>query len=334
VHSTLLRIDDSTRVAEARRHATALAHSEGLGEQAAQEVALIASEIATNVFKHAHAGEVHLTGLSVTGEAGVELLSIDRGPGMANWRECLADGYSTRGTAGTGLGAISRLADVFDVYSQPDQGTVLVARKFSAAKSRPSSERWTVGAVKVCYPGETACGDNWSIRRNGHATSFIVADGLGHGILAADASAAAVRAFHGGRADSAAPVLEAVHLALRSTRGAAVAIIRIDHGRRTVCYAGLGNIAGVLLGGARPQFMVSHSGTAGLEVRRLQEFDYQLPAEPVIVMHSDGLTSNWSMDSYPGLVRRHPSIIAGVLYRDASRGRDDVCVLVGRCFAE
>jgi hypothetical protein len=47
-------------------------------------------------------------------------------------------------------------------------------------------------------------------------------------------------------------------------------------------------------------------------------------------MHSDGLLTNWSLDAYPGLLTRHPALIAGVMYRDFRRGRDDVTVLAVR----
>jgi len=142
-----------------------------------------------------------------------------------------------------------------------------------------------------------------------------------------------VRTFWQSAADSIRMLLEEVHLALRHTRGAAVAISLIESSNRSVRFAGLGNITGVLLGGVRPQFMTSHNGTAGLGARTVQEFAYNLPAEGVIVMHSDGLSTSWTIDAYPGLIRRHPSIIAGVLYRDASRRRDDSCVLVARSSA-
>jgi anti-sigma regulatory factor (Ser/Thr protein kinase) len=332
--SAIIPIGDSTRVAEARRRASTAAQSEGLGTRAAEEVAIITTEMATNLLKHARSGELHIHCLSCTGEPGVEILSIDRGPGMTNLQACVSDGFSTSGTAGAGLGAISRLADVFDAYSQPTRGTVMVARKFRQDRQNGAKRRWTFGAVKVPYPGETACGDDWSLRRIGHVDCVMVADGLGHGILAADAASAAVAAFQQGTATSAASMLERVHLALRSTRGAAVAVLYIEGPSRRVHYAGLGNINGVLLGGVKGQIMVSHNGTAGLEARRFQEFDYTLPEDAAIVMHSDGLATNWSTDAYPGLLRRHPTVIAGTLYRDSSRGRDDVCVLAGRYLQE
>jgi hypothetical protein len=53
-----------------------------------------------------------------------------------------------------------------------------------------------------------------------------------------------------------------------------------------------------------------------------------LPPSGLVIMHSDGLSSSWNLEAYPGLSRRHPALIAATLYRDASRGRDDVCVVV------
>ena len=74
--------------------------------------------------------------------------------------------------------------------------------------------------------------------------------------------------------------------------------------------------------------MVSYNGTVGHEVRKIREFTYLWPKGGLLVMHSDGLGTQWRLDRYPGLIARHPSLIAGVLYRDFNRGRDDVTVLV------
>jgi len=331
LRSTLVPVDDSARVSEVRRVAVASAQLEGLAQLAADEVAIVATELATNLLKHARSGEVHIRPLSLTGDPGIEVLSIDRGPGIADLAATVVDGFSTTATAGTGLGAVARLSDVFDAYSEPSRGTVAVARKFRG-DGRPA--RWTFGAVQVPFPGEVACGDNWSVRRHGSSIFLIVADGLGHGILAAEASGAAVKAFQTSAPESPAAILDKVHLGLRATRGAAVAVTQIDAGRGVIRYAGLGNISGVLLGGGRTQFMVSHNGTAGLEARRVQQFEYPMPAEAVIVMHSDGVSTNWSANTHPGLLRRHPSVIAGWLYREASRGRDDACVVAGRFMQE
>jgi anti-sigma regulatory factor (Ser/Thr protein kinase) len=321
-------IDDASRVAEVRRRVAAIAREEGLSETASAQAEVVATEIATNLFKHAKQGEMHLASLFQCGRAGVEILSIDRGPGMASIDNCARDGVSSAGTPGTGLGAIMRLSHEFDAYSVPDKGTVLVSRIWASEKNPMGG--WTVSAVAVPVRGEDVSGDNWAIHLEEDRASLMVADGLGHGVLAAEASQEAVTAFAGYATESPAVTLDQVHRRLRGTRGAAVAIARIEAGGRKLRYAGIGNICGVIGGGARMQSMVSHNGTAGHEARKLQEFNYDLPPEWTVIMHSDGINTSWNLDRYPGLIHKHPSVIAGVLYRDASRNRDDACVVVVR----
>jgi hypothetical protein len=223
------------------------------------------------------------------------------------------------------LGAIVRLSDEFDAYSTPDKGTVLVSRIW-AAKQEPGTPR--VGSVGVPIRGEDVSGDSWAIHLDPAFISLIVADGLGHGQLAAEASQEAVSAFRANATGTPATILDHVHRRLRGTRGAAVAIAGLDLVQSKVKYAGIGNICGTIAGGPRTQSMVSHNGTAGHEARRVQEFSYDLPAYWTVIMHSDGIITSWNLDQYPGLVNLHPSLIAGVLYRDGSRNRDDVCIVV------
>jgi hypothetical protein len=125
-------------------------------------------------------------------------------------------------------------------------------------------------------------------------------------------------------------LLEAIHHALRSTRGAAVAIADVDLGQQLVRFAGVGNIAGAVVSPGGTRNMVSLNGTAVVEMRKITEFSYPWPDDTQLVLHSDGLVSHWNMDQYPGLYQRHPTVIAAVLYRDHDRGRDDVTVVVAK----
>lgn len=134
-----------------------------------------------------------------------------------------------------------------------------------------------------------------------------------------------------GQLDEHAPAdaIAAVHRALAATRGAAVALAVIELPSRRIRYAGLGNISGTLIDDANRRGMVSTNGTAGHVWRNVKEYVYSFAgAEPLIILHSDGLATRWNLDAYPGLVRCHASVIAGVLYRDHTRGRDDATVVV------
>lgn len=319
-------IDDQSRVAEIRRAATRLAREEEIDEDLTANIALVATEICTNLLKHARGGEVFLSPLSGHGEAGVEILAVDRGPGIADIERCLRDGYSSTNTSGTGFGAITRRSTQFDAYSELGRGTVLVARIHAKGSVRPTM----VGAVLKPVHGEEVSGDAWAFVKNDDGVVLIVADGLGHGVMAARASAEVISAFRRARDRSPLVLLQDIHASARKTRGSAVAVAYVDRFACAVRYAGIGNISGVLIGGPKPLLMISHNGTAGYHSPRLQEFSYPLPEQALIVMHSDGLQTNWNLDHYAGLRRRDPSLIAAVLYRDAARNRDDICVAVAR----
>lgn len=159
---------------------------------------------------------------------------------------------------------------------------------------------------------------------------ILVTDGLGHGPLAESASLEAIKAFHTHAHLRPAEILKVIHDALRSTRGAAVALAQVDLKDRIVRFAGVGNISGVLIGPSGSRNMVSHNGTVGSEVRKIQEFEYPWFEDATLLMCSDGISTRWSLDTYPGLIKRHPSLVAGVLYRDYGRGTDDSTVVVVR----
>jgi anti-sigma regulatory factor (Ser/Thr protein kinase) len=327
--NALLEIADSSWVGESRRIAARIAEREGMPAGRAADAAVVVSELATNLLKHAQKGLLQIAPLSARGQpAGVEILAIDRGPGIANLPASFLDGHSTAGTAGGGLGAIRRLSSDFDVYSQPGKGTVIVSQIFSEKIAVPPSFR--VGVTARPLAGEPVSGDAWAIRVGETAALLMIADGLGHGVLAAEASTAATLAFQSSGEQSPERLVELMHRALRGTRGAAVAVARVDFEDSCVRFAGLGNVAGAVATAGKWRAMVSHNGTAGHEARRVREFLYPWNPESVIVMHSDGLSTNWNLAAFPGLTLRHPSAISGVLYREAARDRDDACVIVGK----
>jgi len=323
-----IKIADPSEVAEARRRATQIAEESGFAPADAGRAALVATELATNLVKHAGGGEMLLGAYEEPADKGIEIIALDRGRGIADLQACLADGYSSVGTAGNGLGAVLRQSHRVEIASWIGQGTVVLARleQGTPPKSRKtSSSPW--GAVAVPKPGEEVCGDSWSVSESPGARTLIVADGLGHGPEAADAAVQAIRVFHRHRDHQVATLLEYIHGGLRSTRGAAVSIARMDFVNEKVSYAGLGNVAGAIVANGTVKNMVSLSGTAGHNARKVQAFDYPFKAG-IVIMHSDGLSSHLSVDKYPGLARAHPTLVAAVLYRDYARRNDDATVLV------
>jgi len=310
-------IDDSSKVGEARRAAQSLANFE-FSAEIAGKVTIAATELANNLLLHAGGGELLMQTLG-DDDAVVELLAIDRGRGMANIDRCMADGYSTAGTPGTGLGAVRRLASEFDIYSVPGEGTIVMARFGTAPETR-------YGAVSIALEGEIECGDAWSVERNSNGLALFVVDGLGHGTFAAEAARAGVRAFASAPMSEPRDVMVRANGLMSKTRGGAAACARVVGDR--VDYAGVGNISGSLISAGHSQGMVSQNGTLGLNQRRTQQFEYRREPGALLIMHSDGVSGRWELKRRSDLLARHPAIVAAAIYRDYGRGRDDATVVV------
>jgi anti-sigma regulatory factor (Ser/Thr protein kinase) len=359
----------------ARGVAAALARRVGLDEQRAAEVALCVSEAAGNLTKHAVDGSVLLRVVRSAQVAGVEVLTIDSGPGMADVAQSLRDGSSSTGTLGIGLGALARLADSLDIHSLPGRGTVMAARFWNRGTARGfATEEPVVAGLTRAINGEQVCGDAWAARldsggervatatvRPSTAAGFgwaaltaaadggstraapvtarspedsavlvMLCDGLGHGPLAALAGTAAVQAFRDGSARTPEEAIQEIHRALRGTRGAAVAVARIEPAAGRLLYCGVGNVSGVLLGPHSRAGLMSHPGIVGHQLRGLRTFEQPLPPGGALVMHSDGLTDRWSIDTLPGLLLHTPLVAAGQLLRTAGIRHDDAGVVVAK----
>jgi anti-sigma regulatory factor (Ser/Thr protein kinase) len=328
-----LPIEDPSAIGESRRLATAMAARLGFDETERGKVAIVVTEAASNLSKHAQGGEIIFQAWEWGSLCGLDLLAVDKGPGMIDVDHCMIDGYSTAGSPGTGLGAMSRLSTFFEIHSLPEIGTTTLARLTSApASDRRAAPGIEFGVVNMALAGEEICGDSWAIEEVEGRWLLFVADGLGHGPQAAEAARDAVQTFGENAASGPVEIIQATHAALRSTRGAAVAVAQIDFDRGEVRYAGVGNIAGSIVGLAKGRnlSMVSLNGTVGHTIRRIQEFTYPWISGSLLVMHSDGLATQWHLDRYPGLATRHPGLVAGSVYRDFKRGRDDVTVVVVR----
>jgi anti-sigma regulatory factor (Ser/Thr protein kinase) len=327
--SVAITITESSQTGEARRVAIALATRLGFQETERGKVGIVVTEIASNLIQHGQGGVLLLRLIEHDSAIGIEVLSLDKGRGMVDVDECLQDGFSTAGTLGNGLGAIRRLSGLCEIYSVPNQGTALLAHLWSTSAPHPPEKTLEIGAICLPKRGEEVSGDAWACQVDHCRSLLLVVDGLGHGPAAASAASQAVRIFQEHNRSPGA-IVEAAHAALRSTRGAALAIAEIDFEQQSVRFAGIGNIAASIFSLTERHHLLSHNGTVGHEIRKIQEFSYPWYGNGLLIMHSDGLDSKWQLDRYPGLSQKHPSLIAGVLYRDFNRERDDVTVLVAK----
>jgi anti-sigma regulatory factor (Ser/Thr protein kinase) len=322
-------IGDPSEVAPARRGVAALATRLGFDVEGAGRASLVATEIGTNLVKHGGGGELILKAITEGSRHGIELLGLDKGPGIDDIAKCLRDGYSTGGSPGTGLGAIERMSQHFDIYSRPGQGTAVLAQLWSDGK-RPPPEPIELGSLVVPKPGETECGDAFCYHERPGGVLILGIDGLGHGLGASQATAEACRAFATMKHQTPPVIMQMLHEALRPTRGAAVTLMDMDWDQGRATSMGVGNVVPALVNGGDIKRIATDNGIVGHVISRPRELHHPCGPETLLIMHSDGLTANWQLDRYPGLMQHHAALIAGVLYRDCKRGRDDSMVIVAR----
>lgn len=328
-------IGEMSSVVEARQRAMMVCEAQGFSAALSGKVAIIVTELATNLVKHAGEGEILIRAGNEAEVCGIDCLAVDRGPGIKDIGMILQDGNSPDGSPGKGLTAVRSLSSFFDFYTQPGKGTAVLARidnelpaPVSGSPHPPYSSRLGIGVVCLPLVPDEPCGDGWDVIQSGDRTAILVVDGLGHGPEAAKVQREAIRCFRENPGGEPAEILRTLHAALMSTRGGVAAVAVLDEGKGRVTYAGAGNISGKIITGSVTCNLVSRNGTLGDEIRKFQEFSYPWDAGALLIMHSDGLTGHWDLENYPGLRLKHPSLIAGVLYRDHTRGGDDMTVLV------
>lgn len=329
-------VNDDSQVHGAAASASAAAMAAGLNSSEHATCELLATELATNLVRHAIDGRLLV---SVTGRHAVQIVAVDRGPGIADVDESMKDGFTTASSLGVGLGACRRGASQFDLYSRYGQGTVVMTRVGPAAAKSPGAVE--VGGIITSHPGESTAGDGYGLAWEDDRLAIGVVDGLGHGAEAAKARQAALQVLEARAALDSAALLREIDVGLRATRGAAAAVVQIDGWSRQLTFAGMGNVSAHLFRPGADQTLMSRPGILGVgqgvggtppRLHRFISADWIAPA--MLVLHTDGITSRWNLSDYPGADRHHPAILAALIWRDALRGNDDATVVVVRAAPE
>ncbi|MCX7786668.1 MAG: ATP-binding protein/SpoIIE family protein phosphatase [Spirochaetes bacterium] len=326
-----LFIEDPSQVGQARRMAINLGRALNFSEVDTGKIALLVTELGTNLIKHAQHGEILLRTLDCLDIHGIEILVLDRGPGIPQISLSLLDGFSTKGSLGIGLGAVVRSSSQFDIYSKEGKGTVVMARIWSRIpKTAPPPRNFEVGVVQIAKDEEDVCGDGWAVHQDTGRFVCILVDGLGHGMFAAEAAQKAIDLFRAHTSLSPKELLIRVHEGLLPTRGAAVTIVEINPVHRVLRYAGIGNISSRLITSSGVRSFLSINGIAGDAHPNMKEYSIPWEEGDVLVQCTDGLKSQIDWEGYPQLFQHHPSVVAGVLFRDYNRNSDDSTILVAR----
>jgi len=324
----LIALPNRTYQAVVRSEIKKIAASVGFSSKRMAEFEIVISEITSNIVKHTTKGAEILVKIIAGQNPGIEIISIDAGPGMESVSNMMEDGISSTNTLGNGLGAIKRLSDEFDVFSMKDWGTVLLSRVFGK-KPEPGKKNIETGIIMLAKEGEVLCGDDYHYTIKGNSIRMAVCDGLGHGKDAHQAAEQCLKIFADNSLLPPSEQIKVVHAGAKRTRGAVMYITQIDFSNKQVTYCGVGNITSKIITASKAKYCTSYNGIVGHSIpNTINNHSVQCNKNDLFVIHSDGLSSRWDLQKFPGILKHDRSIIAAVLYKDFCRKTDDVTVAV------
>lgn len=325
-------VSDRSYTALIKKDIHKLVTEAGFSPKKVDEIDIIVAEITSNLIKYGKEGELLVMIGAEADLPYLELIAIDRGPGMLDPQGMMEDGVSTSGTLGHGLGTIRRLAHAFELYSMRQWGTILLARVFNSAPAAKRPPRLVFRAVAVAKPGESVCGDGYLVQQQGTYWRVLVGDGLGHGPEANKAVQAASAVFNASANWQPTALLREMHEQVKRTRGLVASVLSFDTHDKKGLICGIGNIACKSYGGAQAKSHISYNGIVGMNIPGTMKDQEISTAEGIqyIVFCSDGIRSQWDVTRYPAILKYDPSILAAAIYKDFGRQTDDMTVLVGK----
>lgn len=323
-----LEISSRSDVAAARQQARTVATQAGLGPERVEDIAIVATELTTNIVKYATGGQFMAQAMPQPEGATIALIASDSGPGIANLDRMRTDRVSGGKSAGIGIGAIERLSDRAEVVTTPEQGTIWACSFDTSDTQR--SHGLDVAGLRICHPTETVCGDDWGTVGHRGGVRVVLADGMGHGKAAAQAGSGMVEDAL--RRPILSPKKRLVEMveALRNTRGGVISILDLQPDAQRVDHGNLGNISSFRLRRGDQKRFGMRDGYIGSSTSRPMEERFDMEPGDVFVMHSDGLRSV-RPDLAQRLLGKSALMVAALLLsqRDMIR-RDDVSVAIVR----
>ena len=324
-----IEVRHPAEVGAARRQTLAYAAELGFPAQTGESLALVASELATNLLKHAQGGVLVLTPVSEPGRQGLQIETLDDGPGIADLNEALTDGFSTTGSCGYGLGSVNRLMDELDIQSRRGQGAHVTCRKWRRDDApSPSACPLDIGVASRPKPGMDLNGDSFVVKRWAASALVGVIDGLGHGEPAHRAARAARDYVENHFDQPLVRIFTGTGHACRGTRGCVMARARIDWGQGRLEFASVGNIEARVLCRHGPLNFNIRRGVVGMNAPEPKVTGHDWASDNLLLLHSDGLLSHWRWEDFPGLTRLPASQMALHLLRALAREGDDATALV------
>lgn len=327
----IVQITDASDVVIAGRRLKAKLSDGTVEDSTIEEVVLVVHELASNIVNHATSGRLVLTSVSNEDRNGIEIRAEDSGPGIPDVEHAVEDGYSTVGGLGGGLGTVHRLMDEVIIDSDGELGTQIDAvRWFDCSTSTLSNPPLSIGAATRAKPGHEVNGDAFVIE-HGHSRTLVgVIDGLGHGKAANKAAEQARQYIRSHSERSLSQLFDGSERVCQSSRGVVMALARFDREAGTVTVSGVGNITVKIFTGSESRSLVSTRGVVGARNASPTTTELDWESDDALVIHSDGLTSQWGWEQFNRLHEVPVTRATRELLHSLSQGTDDATVLMAR----
>lgn len=137
LRSETLPLRSQTDIVTARQAVRRWSIDAGLSLVDQTKLVTAASELARNTLVHGGGGNMKVEQVSDGRVPGLRLTFSDEGPGIADVERALADGYTSGGGLGMGLGGARRLVHEFAVDSAPGSGTKVTVTSWAARPPHP-----------------------------------------------------------------------------------------------------------------------------------------------------------------------------------------------------
>jgi len=337
----LFKINNDWDIGHTRRYVVEESKKLGFNSTELGEISIVINELCTNFIKHeAVEGTLIFKTLIETDKIGIEIIAQDKGPGIQDVDEVIKNGVSSKGTMGGGVGAIKRLMDSFEIYSNyssleskhPDLapiGTMIIIKKWIHNNLKLKENDIKFSILSRPHPGLGVNGDYYYIKKLKDRYIFAVIDGLGHGAEANLASKLVSEIINENTHKAIEDIFISVNNGILATRGAVAGIILIDTDKKEFQYSAVGNIEFRYILNGTTQRLICTNGILGTYYSngiRVHKKIYEKGT--VITMCTDGIMNKWDFTSYLDIDLTNPSVFANSILKDFGKDNDDATILV------
>jgi len=184
-------------------------------------------------------------------------------------------------------------------------------------------------ALRICaMPGEQNCGDTGLIREVGNSLSVSLVDVLGHGDAAAELADDIRQYLSATEVLAPLSMIKQLHEKFRGSRGMVVSNALFNTANNMLEYCGIGNITARIVG-RRPHQFVNRDGVVGYRMVSPVAHQWEMGAEDVLIMHSDGMTSRFANEDIAPKLNIPADALAEYLMDTYGKNNDDTsCIVV------